>query len=174
MNKRMKNLISSQQCEQLAQALRLELQEYGGLLNLFKEQQKGITHHDMELLIELNDEITDQVERANSLRVEREQVSMLLCEQVSLEPNSLLIDLLEFVPSQFEPMLHALIEEVNDLIGSISMKIRQNNLLAARAQEIVEQILSHAEPTVVTKTYTPKGSIAARKSTAGHCVKASA
>ncbi len=147
------------QWERLVDALRLELQEYGGLLNLLEEQQGGILGRDPESLLNLNSTIEEQVEKTNQLRKERESLAADSALDHELDKEASLSELVPYFPEAARPLLQALIERINAVLDRIKQKSRQNRMLLARAYDLVEQILRTLQPQSVTKTYNRDGNL---------------
>ena len=61
--------------ESLAQPLREEVQEHGALLNLFEEQQTAILRRDPDLVLNLAEAITRQVDLIRSCQRRRKQAT---------------------------------------------------------------------------------------------------
>ncbi len=145
--------------ESLVDALRLELQEYGGLMNLLDEQQKGILGRDSESLISLNKSIEEQLEITSRSRYEREQLAEYAVQEHELEAEATLSELIPFFPEPARPLLQALIERINAMLERIKHKSGQNRMLLARAYELIEQIMRIVQPRAVTKTYNREGNL---------------
>ena len=145
--------------ECLVDALRLELQEYGGLLNLLEEQQKGILGRDSECLLSLNKAIEEQMEKTNRLRHERERLAEDTTEKYELDKDACLSELVSLFPEPAKPLLQALIERINAMLERIKHKTGQNRMLLARAYELIEEIMHTLQPGGITKTYNREGNL---------------
>ncbi len=150
------------QWEPLVAALRLELQEYGGLLNLLEDQQRSILGQDTDALLETNRSIEHQMEANFRLRDERESMVAALAQALGLPQRSRVRDLLPSFPDATRPMLDALLSEINSLIGQSRRRLKQNQLLLHRAAETTEKLLFALSPNSVSKTYTKRGNVTLR------------
>ncbi len=145
--------------EPLANALRDELKEHGGLLNLFDEQQAAILRRDPDVVLAAIDAISAQARAIDFCRKQRESVVKQCAVAENLPEESPLSQLLTCFAEAVRPLLQALIEEVNHLISRTKKRARQNQMLLARSIEVSQQILQRLNPEAVTKTYSPKGRV---------------
>ena len=128
-------------CDQLIEALRTEMQEYGGLLALFEEQQNAILRNDPDSFLDLGTSVHEQVALLGAYRARREELVQSLARSSDQPEHTKLSDLLYEIPEAMRGMVRALIEEVNMLITRTQKRMRQNHMLLARclasAQESV-------------------------------------
>lgn len=143
--------------EPLADALRGEMQEYGGLLNLFDEQQAAILRREPDTVLAVTDAIGAQLRAITARRTQRESLVKACAVHVGKADTSSLRELLVFFGDSVRPLLQALIEEVNSLVTRTKRRARQNHMLLARSIEVSQQILQRLNPEAVSKTYSPKG-----------------
>lgn len=151
--------------ESLVNVLRLELQEYGGFMNLLKSQQEHIIKRNIDGLKEAENSINQQIEKSFKLRKRREEVLNVISQtwpskatlgqykKISITQN------LENFPLKAQALLKALAEEINSLVGRTRHLLRQNQMLLARASMMTEQVLQAIDPKPLTKTYNKGGSI---------------
>ena len=143
--------------DNLIEALRNEMQEYGGLLSLFNDQQTAILGRKPDEVMAMQQEITRQVDAINECRKLREETARSIAEAVGAKPDSPVRTLIESCAEAVRPLLHALIDEVNQLILKARRRGQQNQMLLARSIEITQQILQRLNPEAVTKTYSRGG-----------------
>jgi len=146
--------------EQLAECLRGEVQEYGGLLRLFEEQQDCVFHRDAERLLQLIEAIKSATETAETARRHREDSVTAFAADCGRDANATLRSLLPCVDDHARPLLEALIDEVNRLIHRVRRIARQNHLLLARTVELQQGILRQFYPGAFTPTYSAHGRVA--------------
>lgn len=145
--------------ESLVEALRNEVQEHGGLLNLFAQQQDAILGRDPDLVLVVTDLIGIQAETIDRCRRAREAL-VADCAAVSNQPPDVALRvLIPFFPEPVRPLLEALIDEVNGLVSRTKRKARQNQMLLARSIEVSQQILERLNPGGITKTYSNNGRV---------------
>ena len=165
---------SSEQWESLVGALRVELQEYGGLISLLDEQRRRILGRNTEGLLERNNDIDTQLESVRKLKNEREILTRSLVCECNLTDVESVSDIIPHVPDPIQPLLQELVDRINDLLIKIQRKAGQNRMLLLRAHEITEQIMRSLQPHSVTKTYNRRGTITFKAPARGGSVEFSA
>jgi flagellar biosynthesis/type III secretory pathway chaperone len=145
----------------LIELLRLELQEYGGLFNLLGRQQDRIIHRQPDEILVLNDEIDAQTQTVGELRGRREQMVEELHDRAAVTGSVTLRSLIPHFPADVQPLLEALMNDINLMLRRTRQKARQNHLLLARAMELTEQTLRVLQPENFTRTYQRTGKVAA-------------
>ena len=141
--------------EQIIDALRCEIEEYGGLLNVFDEQQQAILHRKPDTVLALEDAIATQLTSVRERRTRRENLVCALSGDTTHRPT-LLQSLLLF-PQPMRPLVEALAEEVNRLIGKARRRAQQNQMLLARTIEVTQELCERLRPGTVTRTYARDG-----------------
>ena len=145
-------------------ALQDELQEYGGLLNLFQQQQQFVLRHDPEGFLSLADGVEEQILRSTEKRIEREKLVRETALQAGVAPESTLVSLLPYCPEPFRPLLAALIEEINDLLHRTRRRLRQNHMLLGQCVDLARQMVGMSMPEVANNTYNAYGKKASTRS----------
>jgi flagellar biosynthesis/type III secretory pathway chaperone len=143
--------------ETVAESLREEVQEYGGLLRLFEEQQDCVFHREPGRLLELIESIKDATEQAEDARRRRENCVSSFASGLGRAADSTLRSLLPYIDDQARPLLEALIDEVNRLIHRVRRITRQNHLLLSRTLELQQGLLRQFYPGAFTSTYSARG-----------------
>jgi flagellar biosynthesis/type III secretory pathway chaperone len=151
--------------ELIAHSLRDELQEYGGLLGLFEEQQAALFRRDAGGVLSLVHAIEEQARQASVKRVKREDLVREFALNQGRPPGSTLRSLVTLFPSEVRPMMEALIDEVNRLIHRSRKFAQQNVLLLQRAIEMHQEALRTLRPEAFTKTYSPRGQVSVAPAT---------
>ena len=145
--------------ETIACCLRDELQEYGGLLGLFEEQQGALYRRDASAVLATVSAIEEQAREASKKRLSRELAVRDFATAQGRSADTPLRQLLPSFPEEVRPMLEALIDEVNRLVHRARRGVRQNNLLLQRAVEMHQEALRILRPESFTKTYSPHGQV---------------
>lgn len=158
--------------EPLVEALRLELQEYGGLLSLLDRQQEYIHRRDAEQLLKLDRSLQGEMQATADLRDRREQMVATLAGQLGYPADTALSSMLEAFDEVARPLLKALVEEINALIEKTRRRAHQNQALLARACDVMEEVLRTLRPQGLTKTYTARGAVDLRRAESGSCLHA--
>jgi hypothetical protein len=131
--------------EKVIDAMRAELQEYGGLLNLFDQEQDAILNRDRDTVTEAGLTIEAQQVTLRARRSERENLVAALTPKAEARPP-LLHAILHF-PLAMRPLVEALATEVNRLIVRVRCQAEVNRMLLVRAFEMIPELC--AEPTAV-------------------------
>ena len=145
--------------DQMTQALRLELQEYGGLLGLLEEQQNSILRGEPEAFLELGTSVHDQASLLGAHRVCREKTVQHFCRTCQQPETSTLSELLAHMPSAASGMIKALIDEINTLVERTRRRLRQNHLLLARCMSSAQQRVATAGGGEIVSTYGRGGNV---------------
>ena len=147
--------------EALIDALRDELQEYGALLHLLKDQQSRLVSRQAEEVLNVSGSIESQLPVVTRVRQRRQQEMFALAGSAAVPPDDLagikLSDLLPHFPATIAPMIRGLVEEINRLVSTVARFARQNQMLLVRAVESTQAALRSVQPTVAQKTYSPSG-----------------
>lgn len=146
--------------ELIIERLRNELQEYGALLGLFADQQANLLRRDADAVLALASSIEEQVRTTQTCRELREAAVARFATESGQSPSSTLRQLLPLFPADMQPLLDALIGEINHLIHRIRRDARQNQMLLSRTVEAHEEALRTLRPDLYPKTYSPRGQMA--------------
>ncbi len=138
-------------------ALRSELHEYGGLLHLFQQQQQSVLRHDPEGFLNLNEEVDAQIDHVTQCRREREELVRQTALEIGSDPNTPLTGLLVHFPTELQPLLKALIQEINDLLHRTQRRIKQNHFLLGQCLELARQMVALTKPELSTGAYNARG-----------------
>ena len=144
----------------LIEALRDELQEYGALLHLLKDQQQQLVSRQAEEVLHLSGSIEAQLPVVNRVRQRRQQEMLTLAGSAAAQDGPAgikLCDLLPFFPATISPMIRGLVEEINRLVSTVARFARQNQMLLVRAVESTQAALRSVQPTAAQKTYSATG-----------------
>jgi len=145
--------------EQVADCLRDEVQEYGGLLRLFEEQQECVFNRDPGRLLELIETIKEATLRAEDARHRREECVSAFAAGLGRPADVTLRSLLPSIDDEARPLLQALIDEVNRLIHRVRRITRQNHLLLSRTVQLHQGLLRQFYPGAFTPTYSALGRV---------------
>ncbi len=145
--------------EILVEHLRAELQAYGGLLQLFTEQQDNLLRGDPDAVLSYAHEIEAQVRVTSELRERREQSVRFFAESHGQPADSTLRPLLPLFSEEVRPLLSALIDEVNHLIRRVRRGARRNHEILSRAVQIHQETLRTLRPAAFSKTYSHHGEV---------------
>ena len=137
MNEELNNLIN---------ALREELTQYGEVLALMQEQQELIINRAAnDLLINLN-QVNDQMERVAHARNQREICRHQLVTALGGSEDTTFRQMTEMLPPEVQPLLDALVQEINHMLQNIQRWLRQNHLLLKRSLDLMQTIMKNMFP----------------------------
>lgn len=151
--------------ESLAPSLRAEVQEHGALLNLFEEQQAAILRREPDLVLNLAEAITRQLDLIRSCQRQRKDAVRATALEAGCAENIPLSALIPHFQTAAQPLLEALMTEVNRLIRQTRRRARQNQMLLARTIETSRLILERLKPGSMSKTYSANGRVEVGAST---------
>ena len=137
MNEELKSLIT---------ALREELTQYGEVLALMQEQQQFIINRSAnELLLNLN-VVNEQMEKVSVARNHREACRRALVATLGATEETTFRQMTEMLSPEVQPLLNALVEEINQLLQHIQKWLRQNHMLLSRSLDLMKQIMKGMFP----------------------------
>lgn len=145
--------------DEMTQALRAELQEYGGLVALLDDQQQAILRGEPEAFVDLGAAVHEQVNLLGAHRACREKTVQYFARSCQQPENMKLSELIAHMPSPANGMIRALVEEINSLISRTQRRLRQNHLLLARCVSSAQQTVVMAGGGEVVSTYGRAGAI---------------
>src|SRR5690349_17148855 len=106
----------------LIEALREELKQYGEMLALLEQQQELVMHRQASALLETVATINAQAETIQAARREREQRCRRLAVQHKLHDESSLGELTPKLPAEYRPLVSALVQENNELLVRVQQR----------------------------------------------------
>jgi flagellar biosynthesis/type III secretory pathway chaperone len=145
--------------ERLIAALRRELAEYGALLQLLEVQQAAVLDRKPDQVLESIPQIDAQLELTSTRRKEREATADELALATGIPLPATLRTLAPRFRPAVRPLVEALTDEVNRLIGHTRRRAEQNQLLLARSVELAQEMVSRLSPRAISKTYSAKGRV---------------
>lgn len=148
----------------IAESLRAEIAEFGGLLHLFEQQQQALFTRDAGNVLRISTEIEDQVRQLNDARLRREKLVASFALGLGQAATATLRSLFPLIDADARPLLDALINEVNRLVHRVRRLTRQNHTLLARTIESHQEMLRTLRPDTFMQTYTAGG----RKAVTSH------
>ena len=132
--------------QNLIEALREELKEYGEMLALLDQQQQMVTHRQTQDLLQCVGSINVQAEAIAAARREREQRQREVTRELKLAPDASFNEVIPKLPVNFQPLMKALVQENNQLLVRIQQRARQNHLMLTRIVELMQRFLGSLFP----------------------------
>lgn len=145
--------------EFIAECLRAELADYGGLLHLFEEQQRSLFDRNPDDVLRLANAIEGQARSVGESRCRREQAVAAFAQAHGKPSTTTLRAMLPLIDADARPLLEALINEVNTLLHRVRRTSRHNHTLLSRTLEVHQETLQQLRPNSFTKTYSPAGRV---------------
>jgi len=146
-----------QRLQNLIESLREELKEYGEMLALLDQQHDLVMHRRTQDLLQCAAAINTQAEAIAAARREREQHQRHVAVMFDLPESTSIADLGPRLPSEYRPLLQALVQENNQLLARIQHRARQNHLLLSRVVELMQRFLGTLFPGAQPATYNDAG-----------------
>ena len=148
---------STDSIEPLIAALRDELQHYGEMLALLDRQQEQVKARSAGEIFQSISLIQAQAAAIQDARQHRENcraAAALACRRTESAPFT---DLIPLLPPDYRPLLQALVDENNQLLGRVRQRARQNHVLLRRSVELMQELLRTLFPARQTSVYNGNG-----------------
>jgi hypothetical protein len=145
--------------DELADALRDELAEYGGLLSLLDEQRDAIMQRRVDALMDVNAKVQEQALSAEHYRDVREEVCARFAKSIGCGASVTVMELVKKLPVEVQGMFTALVEDGIGVTNSAKKKVERNSQLLSRAGDLNERLLIAVRPQSTTKTYNKRGNV---------------
>jgi flagellar biosynthesis/type III secretory pathway chaperone len=145
----------------LIAALREELTQYGEVLALMQEQQQFIINRAaQDLLLNVND-VNEQMEKVAAARDQREACRRALVASLGGTEETTFRQMTGMLPDEVQPLLNALVEEINQLLQRIQRWVRQNYTLLKRSLDLMNKIMKSMFPSssAIAGTYGRGGQV---------------
>ncbi|MFO1476607.1 MAG: flagellar protein FlgN [Verrucomicrobiota bacterium] len=147
--------------QNLIEALREELKEYGEMLALLDQQQELVMRRQTQDLLQCVAAINAQADTIAAARREREQHQRHVAVEAGLAEDAPFAALAPRLPAEIRPLVQALVQENNHLVVRIQQRARQNHLLLSRVVELMQRFLGTLFPGTQPGTYADSGQLAA-------------
>lgn len=145
--------------EELADALRDELAEYGGLLSLLDEQRDAIMLRKVDALMDVNAKVQEQAASAEHFRDVREEVCARIARGLGCAPSTTVRELVGRFPVEVQGMFTALLDDGIGVTVNAKKKVERNAQFLSRAGDLNERLLIAMKPSSTTKAYNKRGSV---------------
>ena len=150
----------NEQLNNLIEALREELKQYGEMLALLDQEQELVIQRQTSGIPSCVTAINAQAETLNAVRHEREQRRRQLARTLQLGEETCFSELTSRLPAQYQPLLQALVQENKELLVRVQQRARQNHLLLSRMVELMQKLINSVVPGAGPSTYTEGGVVA--------------
>ncbi len=147
--------------EHLIGCLREELTQYGELLALMQEQQELIIGRHAEALQHNLAAVEQQVARVTAARTAREQARKVIITALGAAPEIPFRQMTAQLPAEYQPLLEALVAEINQILLRVQQWLRQNHLLLSRSLDLMQRMIQNLFPAAGSgRTYGRRGYVA--------------
>lgn len=146
----------------LVKALREELEQYGEMLALLDRQREQVTSRAADEIFQSIGLIKAQSIAIQSARSYRERCLADVAQSCDQAADTTFTELMPLLPSDYRPLLKALVEENNELLLRVRQRARQNHLLLSRSLELMGSLINTFFPARETRTYNDHGSMSVR------------
>jgi flagellar biosynthesis/type III secretory pathway chaperone len=146
--------------QRLIDALREELQQYGEMLALLDKQQDLVVRRDSNEILKNLAMINGQASVIQVARRERELRQQELNTTLQLFTNATFAELIRRLPPELQPLVQALMDEINQCLRRVQHRARQNHLLLSRSMEMLQQFIATLFPSRMVTTYNQAGRVA--------------
>src|SRR3954464_8840050 len=127
--------------KRIADCLRAELAEYGGLLNLFEAQQPALSERNSHTVLRHGNAINAFARSLARSRLRREKAVEAFALEHHRPPGSTLRSLLPLIDADARPLLQAPVEETNHLLRRVRRASRRNHTLLTGAADLQQETL---------------------------------
>ena len=124
------------------ESLREELKQYGELLALLDVQQAQVVQRLADELLVTVSAVNAQGAAIQVARSEREQRQRELARSLGLPDDTSIASLIAAMPETLRPLVNALVDENNHLLGRVKHRARQNHVLLSRSVELMQQFIN--------------------------------
>lgn len=145
--------------QELIEALRHELQQYGEMLARLDQQQDTVLRRDSAGVLDGVAAIESQGGALEAARQRRERARAAVASRLEMAPDATFADLVPALPEDYRPLVRALFEENNELLVRVRARSRQNHLLLSRTVELMQRLLGTLFANKGTSTYGGDGAM---------------
>ena len=127
--------------EHVIEALRNELQQYGEMLALLEAQQEAVSQRESGSVLTSVPTIEAQSSAIQDARRIRETHQRQLAWAVGRPDSITFQELLPLLPDEYRPLISALVQEINELLGRVRHFAEQNHSQLRRSLELMDRFL---------------------------------
>lgn len=137
----------------LIEALREELKQYGEMLALLDQEQELVMQRQTPGIQPCVAAINAQADTLHAVRHEREQRRRHLARLLQLAEESSFNEMIVLLPPEYRPLVSALVQENRELLVRVQQRARQNHLLLSRMVELMQKLIASILPGTGPATY---------------------
>lgn len=145
--------------QDLVNALRDELKEYGEILALLDRQQQSVIDRDADNVFQSIGFIQRQGSTIAEVRALREKCASAIALEFGQPSDASFAVLIPLLPAVYRPLVKALMDENNELLIRVQQRARQNHLLLSRSVELMQGLLDTLIPSREMRVYNGRGNM---------------
>lgn len=149
----------TERIQNLINALRDELKEYGEMLALLDRQQQSVIARHADEVFQSVRFIRRQAEVFTAARAHREECFRAAIQEFALPADAGFAVLIPLLPADYRPLVQALVDENDQLLVRVQQRARQNHLLLSRSLELMQGLLDSLVPSRETRVYNGRGNM---------------
>src|SRR5580765_4044757 len=128
--------------ENLIEALRNELQQYGEMLALLDHQQEVVAQQRTDDILHSISDIDSQSAAIQAARANRQLALHNLAGALAQAAESTFGHLMPLIPEQYRPLVTALVQENNELLLRVRQRAQQSHVLLRRSLEMLQRFIT--------------------------------
>jgi len=132
--------------QQLIEALRNELQQYGEMLALLDHQQEMVMLEGADDILHSISGVENQSGAIQAARANRQLAQRNLADKLAEPRESTFAHLIPLIPEQYRPLVTALIQENNELLQRVRQRAQQNHLLLRHSLDMMQRFIGTLSP----------------------------
>jgi hypothetical protein len=136
--------------QKLIEALRNELQQYGEMLALLDHQQQLIRLRGPDEILRSIEAISAQSGAIQGARRSRQVLQQDVARDLGQPEESTFAELMPLVPSPYQPLVSALVQENNGLLDRVRQSAQKNQVMLRQSLDYMQRFvnaLAGADPT---------------------------
>lgn len=130
----------------LIESLRDELKNYGEMLALLDRQQEHLVTRAAQEISRSISLIQIQGVAIEKARQKREECRCAVASAAGQAEAVSFAELVPMLPSDYQPLLRALVDENNELLLRVRRRARQNHLMLQRSVELMQKVMNSLCP----------------------------
>ena len=132
--------------QNLIEALRNELQQYGEMLALLDQQREMVRLQGADQVLPSLSAIDAQSAAIQAARVRRESAQQAHAHQLHQPSDSTFARIIPLLPEQYRPLVSALVQENNELLLRVRDRAQQNHILLRQSVEMMQRFITTLAP----------------------------
>lgn len=132
--------------QQLIEALRNELQQYGEILALLDRQPEVVMLPGTNEILHCISAIDAQSAAIQAARANRQLAQRNLAQALQQPRDSAFTSLVPLVPEHYRPLVSALMQENNELLERVRQRAQQNQSLLRHSLEMMQRFITTLSP----------------------------